>query len=177
MILVSEPAEALRVVSVRLLNTDGTGLGADHVWTPGEVKVRRPGAAGGAFVEAINQPIAVAGGADGSFDLQLELAEVASEGKIRVQFAPAGGQLAEVIDDVRAHALELAVDPLANAGEGRTARECINLTAAYASGDGRGLDGPVGSIDSLAHDPAQRVKRIEFTVQSGKRTVTRRRGA
>ncbi|MEO7731238.1 MAG: hypothetical protein ABIY55_09720 [Kofleriaceae bacterium] len=175
MILVGEPVAALRVVALRLLDTEGAGLSANHAWTAGEVKVRRPGAAGASFVDALNAPIAIAGAAAGSFDLQLELAEVAAEGKIRIQFAPVGGQLAEIVDEVRAHALELAVDPLVNAGEGRTARECLNLAAAFASGDGRGLDGPAGSIDSLASDPSQRVKRIEFTVHSGKRTVTKRR--
>jgi len=177
MILVDEPTAALRVLAVRLVDTDGAGLPPTHTWLPGDVRIRRPGAAGGAFVDAINAPIAVAGGAAGSFDLQLELAEVAAEGKLRVQFAPAGGELVELVEEVRSHALEFVLDPRVDAGDGRTARECINLAAAYASGDARGLDGPVGSFDSLAHDPAQRVKRIEFTVQSGKRTVTRRRGA
>lgn len=176
MILVNEPTAELRVLAVRLLDTGGAGLAANHSWAAGEVKVRRPGAAGGAFVAAINTPVAVTGGAAGSFDLQLDPAEVAVEGRIRVQFAPAGGQFAEYIDEVRAHAFDVVIDPLAAVGDGRTGRECVNLAAAYASGDGRGLDGPVGSFDSLASDPAQRVHRIEFTVQSGKRTVTKRRG-
>jgi hypothetical protein len=119
-------------------------------------------------VAAVNTPVAVTGGADGSFDLQLDLVEVASEGIGRVQFAPAGGQLLEVTYEVRAHALELVLDQLVTAGKGRPARECLNIAAAYAAGDARGLDGPVGSIDSLADDPAQRVKRVEYTVQSGK---------
>ncbi len=175
MILLNEPTAALRVLSVRILDNSGAALPASHPWSPGEVRVRRPGPAGAAFVNALNAPVAVAGGIEGSFDLQLELSEVATEGKLRVQFTPAGGQVVELVDEVRAHALELAIDPLAHAGEGRTAGECLNLAAAYASGDARGLDGPVGSIDSLAHDPTQRVKRIEFTVQSGKRTITKRR--
>jgi hypothetical protein len=175
-ILVGEPTATLRVLSVRLLDSGGSGLPANHTWLAGEVKVRRPGPAGGALVNAINLPVAVTGGAAGSFDLQLELVEVAAEGRLRVQFAPAGGALSEFIEEVRAHVLDLVVDPLASAGEGRLARECLNLAASYASGDGRGLDGPVGSIDSLASDPAQRVHRIEFTVQSGKRTITKRRG-
>lgn len=176
MILVNEPTAALRVLAFRLLDAGGAGLPATHTWLPGEVKVRRPGPVGATFVNAINVPVAVAGAAAGAFELQLELAEVAAEGRIRIQFAPAGGQLAELVEEVRAHALELVLDPLVNVGEGRTARECLNLATSYACGDGRGLDGPVGSIDSLAADPAQRVKRIEFTVQSGKRTVTKRRG-
>ena len=176
MILLGEPTAALRALAVRLVDNTGTaGLPANHVWAAGEVKVRRPGAA--AFANAVNAPVAVTGGAVGSFDLQLDPLEVAAEGLLRVQFAPAGGTFAEFVHEVRAHALALAIDPLAAAGEGRTASECLNLAAAYASGDARGLDGPVGSIDSLASDPAQRVKRIEFTIQSGKRTVTKRRGA
>lgn len=174
--LLNEPTAALRVLSVRLLATGGAGLLPGHSWAPGEVLVRRPGTVGGAFVAAVNAPVAITGGSDGSFDLQLDLAEVAAEGIGRVQFAPAGGQFAEATYEVMAHALELVLDPLVTAGKGRTASECINIAAAYAAGDARGLDGPVGSIDSLADDPAQRVKRVEFSVQSGKRTITARRG-
>lgn len=176
MILLNEPTAALRVLSVRLLATGGAGLSPSHTWVPGEVLVRRPGAVGGSFQAAVNNPVAVTGGQDGSFDLQLDLAEVAAEGIGRVQFAPAGGQFAEFTYEARAHALDLVVDSLAAVGTGRTARECINLAAACLIGDARGLDGPVGSIDSLASDPAQRFHRIEFAVQSGKRTVTLRNG-
>jgi hypothetical protein len=164
------------VLSVRLLDMTGNGLSANHSWIAGEVKVRRPGPPGGAFVNAVNLPLAIAGGAAGSFDLQLDAAEVAAEGRIRVQFIPAGGAFAELVEEVRAHALDLVVDPLAAAGAGRLARECLNLAAAYACGDARGLDGPVGSFDSLAADPAQRFHRIEFTIQSGKRSIIARRG-
>jgi hypothetical protein len=172
--MVGEPNPALRALAVRLLDTSGAGLPTVHVWAAGEVKVRRPGGTG--YVNAINNPVAVTGGAAGSFDLQLELAEVAAEGMLRIQFAPAGGQFAELVHEVRAHPFDVVLDPLAAAGEGRTARECLNIAAAYAAGDARGLDGPVGSIDSLATDPAQRVKRIEFQITSNKRTVTKRRG-
>ena len=175
MTLLNEPNAALRVLAVRLLDAPGTsGLPLNHAWASGETKVRRPGAS--SFQTSVNSPVAVTGGVAGSFDLQLELAEVAAEGIGRVQFTPAGGSFAEFTYEVRAHGLDLVVDPFAAVGEGRTARECINLAAAFASGDGRGLDGPVGSIDSLASDPAQRIHRIEFTVQSGKRTITKRRG-
>src|SRR5690349_1455180 len=78
--------------------------------------------------------------------------------------------------EVRAHALDLVLNPNANAGTGRTARECINLSASFAAADGRGLDGPVGSIDSIVSPPATPAHAIEFTVQSGKRTVTHRQG-
>jgi hypothetical protein len=175
-ILVNEPTAALRVLSVRLLDTAGNGLPANHTWVAGEVKVRRPGAIGGAFLAAVSLPVAIAGGAAGSFDLELDATEVAAEGRLRVQFTPAGGAFTEVVEEVRAHALELVVDPLAAAGAGRLARECINLAASYAAGDARGLDGPVGSFDSLAADPSQRFHRIEFTIQTGKRTITVRRG-
>lgn len=176
MILLNEPTPELRVLSVRLLDTGGAGLALNHSWASGEVKVRRPGPAGGAFQNAVNLPVAVTGGATGSFDLQIDLAELAAEGTGRVQFSPAGGAFAEFFYEVRAHVLDLVLDPLAAAGAGRRARECLNLAAAYAAGDARGLDGPVGSFDSLAADPAQRFHRLEFTVQSGKRTVTLRNG-
>lgn len=176
-LLLNEPTSDLRVLSVRLLDTGGAGLPLNHSWSAGEVKVRRPGPAGGAFVNAVNLPVAVTAGAAGSFDLQLDLAELAAEGIGRVQFSPAGGAFAEFLYEVRKHALDLVVDPLAAVGAGRTAREVVNLTAAYVAGDGRGMDGPVGSLDSLAADPAQRFHRIEFAVQSGKRTVTLRQGA
>lgn len=175
MILVGEPAAALRVISVRLLEVGGAGLPLDHVFSVGDVKVRRPGAA--AFVNAVNLPTAITGGAVGSFELALDLAEVAVEGVLRVQFAPAGGQFLETTAEVRLHPLELVLDADAAAGAGRTAAECINIIAAYASGNARGMDGPVGSFDSLATLEADRVKRIEFTIQSGARTITARRGA
>lgn len=176
--LLNEPTATLRVLAVRLLDTGGAGLSAGHSWSAGEVKVRRPGAGGaGGFQNAVNLPTAVTGGAAGSFDLAIDLAELAAEGIGRVQFSPSGGAFAEFIYEVRAHALDLVLDPLAAIGGGRTARECINLAAAYSAGDAVGLDGPVGSIDSLASDPAQRFHRIEFTCQAGKRTVTARQGA
>lgn len=174
MILLNEPTAALRALAIRLLDTGGAGLPANHSWSAGEVKVRRPGA--GSFVNSVNLPTVPTGGAAGSFDLALDLAEVAAEGIGRVQFSPSGGAFAEFLYEVRKHVLDLVVDPLAAAGGGQTARECINLAAAYAAGDGVGLDGPVGSISSLASDPAQAIHRIEFTCQAGKRTVTARQG-
>jgi hypothetical protein len=174
MILLNEPIAALRALAVRLLDTGGAGLPANYNWIAGEVEVRRPGAA--SFVNSVNLPTAVTGGAAGSFDLAIDLAEVAAEGIGRVQFSPAGGAFAEFLYEVRAHVVDVVLDPLAAAGGGRTARECLNLAAAYAAADARGLDGPVGSIDSLAADPAQRVHRIEFAIQSGKRTITLRQG-
>ncbi len=178
MILLNEPNPALRVLSVRILAVaNGSGLDIEYAWQPGEVLVRRPGVVGGAFIHAVNTPLAVTGGADdGSFDLQLDPSEVAAEGVGRVMFAPASGALLDVTYEVRSHVLDLVVDPLVAVGAGRTARECINIAAAYAAGDARGLDGPVGSFDSLASDPAQRVHRLEFTVQAGRRTITARRG-
>jgi hypothetical protein len=175
-ILLNEPTFALRVLSVRLLDTTGNGLPLSHSWVLGEVKVRRPGPAGGMFVNSVNLPVPVTAGAAGSFDLQLDLAELATKGVGRVQFTPAGGAFAEVTYEVRAHALDLVIDPLAAPGAGRAAREVLNLLASYALGDARGLDGPIGSFDSLAADPARRFHRLEFTVQSGKRTVTLRQG-
>jgi hypothetical protein len=86
--------------------------------------VRRPGPAGGALQNAINLPVAVTGGAAGSFNLQLDLAELAAEGIGRVQFTPAGGQFAEVLYEVWAHVLDLVLDPLASPGAGRWPREC-----------------------------------------------------
>jgi hypothetical protein len=174
-LLLNEPTAALRALAVRLLDTGGAGLPANHSWIAGEVKVRRPGAS--SFVNSVNLPTAVTGGAAGSFDLAIDLAEVAAEGIGRVQFSPSGGAFAEFIYEVRAHALDLVIDPLAAVGGGHTARECLNLAAAYSAGDAVGLDGPVGSISSLASDPAQRIHRIEFTCQAGKRTVTARQGS
>ena len=175
MILLNEPTPALRVLAVRLLDTSGNGLPPSHAWAAGEVKVRRPGDAGG-FQLAVNLPIAVAGGAAGSFDLPHDLAELAAEGVGRVQFSPAGGALAEVLYEVRAHVLDLVIDPLVAPGAGQRAREALNLAASYVAGDARGLDGPVGSFDSLAMDPTRRIHRIEFAIQSGKRAVTLRQG-
>jgi hypothetical protein len=173
--LVNEPTAALRVLSVRLLDSGGVnGLPANHSWSAGEVKVRRPGAS--SFVNSVNLPTAVTGGAAGTFDLALDLAELAAEGWGRVQFAPAGGAFAEFLYEVRAHALDLVIDPLAAVGGGRTPREILNLIGAALAGDGIGLDGPVGSFSSLAATPAERIHRIEFVIQAGKRTVTLRQG-
>src|ERR1044071_4113264 len=128
MYLVNEPTAALRVLSVRLFTTGGgSGLSAGHSWIAGEVKVRRPGAS--SFTNSVNLPTAVTGGVAGTFDLALDLAELAAEGWLRVQFIPAGGDFAEFIAEVRAHALDLVLDPLAASGGGRLARECLNLAA------------------------------------------------
>lgn len=179
MILIDEPTAALRVLRVRLLDTPGTsGLPNNHSWSAAEVKVCKPGTI--TFVSTVNLPVALTGGigagAAGSFDLQLDLAEVAAEGVGRVQFAPAGGSFAEFTYEVRSHALDLVLNPNANLGTGRLARECINLAASYAAADARGLDGPVGSIDQIVSAPTVAGHAIEFTIQSGKRTVTLRQG-
>ena len=78
MILLGEREPDLRVLSIRLLGSDGAGLPANHTWLTGEAKVRRPGPAGSAFVNAVNAPVAVSSGAAGSFDLQLELVSTAT---------------------------------------------------------------------------------------------------
>lgn len=92
-----------RVLDVTLYGLDAQLLPADTAWSAGMVKVSKAGAA---FVNTDALPVAVGGG-DGTFQLQLSLAEVSTVGNLRVRFYASGGELVgETVAQVReAHAL------------------------------------------------------------------------
>lgn len=180
--LLNEPNPNLRILAARILDGSGNGLASSYVWSTGEVKVSK---GGGAFVNAVNLPTFPSGASAGSWNLQLAADEVDTEGPLRVQFSPSGGQFVEYVDEVRAAIAAVApstsdivaalqamvTDPDAPVNA-RTFLEQWNILVAYAAAGGTGLDGPVGVIKSL--DGA--TDRIAFRVQSGVRTITSRDG-
>jgi hypothetical protein len=178
-IVLNEPTPALRVLAVWLFDLDGVAIPDDFPWVAGQVRISKAGAA---FVNTANLPVVVPDGADGSFNLQLGLAEVNTVGKYRVQFIVGGDLLEEVVFNVRATAsLDVAAvvagifahKPDPDAPEGfATFQEQWNGRVAYDCSDGTGMDGPNWAIKSL--DGTK--NRLAGTYQSGKRTVTTRDG-
>jgi hypothetical protein len=178
-IILNEPTAALRVLAVRLVDEDGDPLALAHAFVAGDVKISKAGAA---FVTTANLPTPIADGQAGSFNLQLELAEVDTVGKYRVQFTDDGEFLEEIFFDVRAAAsvdVNAVVAAIfahvadADAPEDvRTFQEQWNALIGRELGDGDGIDGPQFSIKGL-----DGVKvRAAGTVQSGKRRYTTRDG-
>lgn len=104
--LVNEPVAALRTVSATL-DVGGVLLSLATSWASGQVKVSRNGST---FVNAANLPVAVTGGGDGAFDLELALTEVGALGAIRVRFYTSLGVLigeyADTIDAAPADFIE-----------------------------------------------------------------------
>lgn len=45
--------------------------------------------------------------------------------RLRVEFTPAVGAFAELVEEVRARTRDMVVDPLTAAGAGKLARECV----------------------------------------------------
>lgn len=102
-IQLNEEDATARVLDVTLYGIDGQLLPADTAWSAGMVKLSKAGAA---FTNADALPVAVGSG-DGTFQLQLALAEVSAIGNLRVRFYTADGDLVgETVAQVReAHAL------------------------------------------------------------------------
>ena len=99
----NEPVASLRTLSANLYDISGFPLASTTSWLAGMVKISK---ANGAFVNTTNLPTTVTGGADNSFKLQLEIAEVNTLGPLRIQFfdAVGGNLIAEYVDEV--------IDPL-----------------------------------------------------------------
>lgn len=181
----NEPVAALRVIPMLLVDDDGVPLPSGHVFVVGDAKVRK---ATGAFANAMNLPTAVVGGAPGSFELQLELAEVNTVGTIRAQvYFPNG--LFDAYDEVRTLAstvvdssavveglMERVMNPSAPE-YARTFEHQWNLLAAEKLGSGVNLDGGtpgfIHSLDVLQAAVGVGRKAIEFFVQGGKRIITK----
>lgn len=85
-LLAGQPTASLRALSVRLLTPGGLGLPLNTVFSVGDAKVSLNGAT---FVNSVNLPIALVGGAAGSFNLQLDVTEVPAPGQIRIQIVSA----------------------------------------------------------------------------------------
>ncbi len=128
--LLNEPIAKLRTLSATLLAADGeTLLSLATVWLTGMVKVSRNGSA---FVDAVNLPVAVTGGGDGAFDIEIALAEIATPGTIRVRFfdAVGGNLIAEYTDEVEATA-----DDYIRRNESNASERVLDATIYDESGD------------------------------------------
>lgn len=173
-LILNEPTAALRVIALRFDDLD-----PDHVWIDGEVKVSKNGLD---FANAVNLPVAVDGGDDSAWNLELDATEVNAQGLLRVQFIVGGELLDEKTFQVRAAAaVDVAAvvaaifafipDPDAPVGC-QTIQEQWNCAMADAMADGTGIDGPIFAIKALSGLKT----RLAGTVRSGNRVYTKRDG-
>ena len=180
--LQSQPTASLRVLSATLYDLAGAPLSSGTSWLAGMVKISK---ANGAFANTTNLPTAVTGGADNSFKLQLEIAEVDTLGPLRIQFfdSVGGDLIAEYTDDVVAGVdVVVSVDGVAeslldvvldaNAPEGaQTLKEAFNLVTSYIAGPGTGF--PFSLVQSLTFKSLGGDKtRIAGSVSNGERTIS-----
>lgn len=100
-VIQNEPNVELRTISATLYDALGVLVPAGTVWAAGMSKVSK---AGGAFVNTAALPLAVPGGGDGAFDLELTIAECDTVGTLRVRFFDAAAVfLGEYTDTVYAY--------------------------------------------------------------------------
>lgn len=174
--LINEPSAVLRLIQLRLYDENGDGLSLLTGFSVGQSKISKNG---GAFVNTVNLPQAVASGSAGTFTLQLALSEVDTEGTLRLQISPTNGQVYDAVDEVRASSVDSAAVALAvgdividaNAPEGaRTLKEQVNIIAAFAAGEGVGF--PQSVIQSITYKSLGGDKtRLASTISGGRRVL------
>lgn len=174
--ILNEPTAALRLVSLRLLATDGSGLPLATVFVAGQVKIIK---ASGAPTNSVNLPVAVSGAVAGTFTLQLELTEVDTVGQLRIQISPTNGQYAEYVDEVRSSSTDaaaiatavgtLVIDSSAPIGA-RTLAENINIIASFAASPSTGY--PQSVIQTVTHKSLGGNKtRLKTSISGGSRVI------
>lgn len=172
MILVGAATAAEREVPFHLAQVaDPTLPVTGHAFVLGEVKVTAPGAS---EVSVAVDHIVEKG--HGDYAAVLTPAQVLVAGKIYVYALVTGARPYTGNDDIVSLGVSALMANVMDAAApigAQTFAEQWRLVVAYAVGNVAGLDGPVGShtsLDGLKH-------RLEWLVQNGKRTLTKRDGA